>query len=90
MNAERRKQIASVLEKIAGLTVTVGELKEEVSSIASDERDNYENMPEAFQNSEKGEKADATAGALEDVESTFDDIESSLADIETALNEAVE
>ena len=74
MNAIRRK----TLERIEGLLSEARGLLEEV---AQEERDAYENLPEGIQYSERGERMDEIASALEEA---VNDIEN----IETVMEEA--
>lgn len=67
MNDNRRKQIQKVID-------TLEEMKAEVESIAADERQYYDDMPENLQGGEKGTKADQTAETLEGIESDLDEI----------------
>lgn len=76
MNNQRRKQIEAVLNELADLRYRVEELQNE-------EQEAYDNMPEGLQQSERGEKAEQAASALDNALTAFDDIESS-------LNEALE
>lgn len=74
MNAARRK---AIMEAITHLE----EAKSLLDTAASEERDYYDNMPESFQNGEKGSAADAAATALEEAVTSIDD---AIASAETA------
>ena len=74
MNTQRRKATSMALAKIReGLS--------ELEACRDEERDYYDNMPESFQNGEKGERANEMAEALEqacgEIESSCDELESS-------------
>lgn len=71
MNNERRKQIAKVVE-------TLQEAQSEITSIASDERDYYDNMPENMRDGDKGQRADEVASELENIDSSLQDLISQL------------
>jgi hypothetical protein len=58
MNDKRRKDIAKAADLIAQ-AITLLEIARD------EEQDFYDNMPEAFQNGERGEKAQEAIGALE-------------------------
>jgi hypothetical protein len=75
MNAQRRKEIA----KARGF---LEEAKAIIETAASEERDYYDNMPESFQNGEKGEKASEAADKLEEIDSSLDEAIGSLTDLE--------
>lgn len=74
MNKERRKRLAEAFEKI-------GEAKEILESVKDEEQEAYENLPENFQNGERGEEMqnyidmiDEAYGYLDDAESVVDQI----------------
>lgn len=71
MNKARRKAIEKIAEKL-------DELKSEFEGLRDEEQEAYDNMPEAFQESERGEIAeniiynmDSILGNLEDL---YDDM----------------
>ena len=49
MNKQRRQQPNELAEKIRAL-------KDEVETLRDEEQDYYDNMPESFQNGEKGDR----------------------------------
>jgi uncharacterized coiled-coil DUF342 family protein len=65
MNDTRRKQIAAIREKLATIQT-------ELEDVRDAEQDYYDNMPESFQNSDKGEKADQAVAFLNDA---YNDLE---------------
>lgn len=67
MNKARRAEI----EKAIAL---IEQAKEIIETAGLEERDYYDCMPEAFQNGERGEKADAAATALEEAASACEEI----------------
>jgi hypothetical protein len=74
MNKERRKRLAEAFEKI-------GEVKEILESVKDEEQEAYDNLPENFQNGERGEEMqgyiemlDEAYGYLDDAESVVDQI----------------
>lgn len=74
MNKERRKRLAEAFEKI-------GEVKEIIESVKDEEQEAYDNLPENFQNWERGEEMqgyiemlDEAYGYLDDAESVVDQI----------------
>lgn len=74
MNDARRKELKAIREKLSDIFA-------ELESIRDDEEEAFDNMPESFQNSERGEKAQEAIyhlnGAVSGVEAILDDIESS-------------
>ena len=67
MNNDRRKIIRKII-------ATLDEVKSDIETVGEEERDYFDNMPENFQDSERGERADEAATELEDLASEFDDI----------------
>ena len=74
MNKERRKRLAEAFEKI-------GEVKEIIESVKDEEQEAYDNLPENFQNGERGEEMqgyiemlDEAYGYLDYAESVVDQI----------------
>lgn len=74
MNNSRRKRIDSIIERI-------DELMSDLDLIREEEQDAYDNMPESFQDSERGE---AMYNAIDNLESAA----GSLEEVEDYLNEA--
>jgi hypothetical protein len=74
MNRDRR-------DRIAKLTDTLGELQSELESLAEEEREAFDNMPESLQSSDRGQAAETASDAL-------DSAVSSLTDLIDYLNEA--
>jgi hypothetical protein len=71
MNAERRKKLSEAWTKIAeGLSL--------IEEVLSDEQEYYDNMPQGFQEGEKGQKAQDAVSELEGVVDTLQQVESSL------------
>lgn len=75
MNKERRNRIEELRDNLQ-------QYQEELGSLASEERDYVDNMPENLQQSERGEQAEAAASALEEAET---ELESLIANLETAM-----
>jgi len=76
MNRERRKRIADVQEKIAGLL-------EELDEIRTEEEEAYDNLPESLQESERGAAMEEAIGTLDEA---YDDLENVSGTLEELLN----
>ena len=76
MNKQRRKRIEKVIEKI-------GEIKTEIEEIREEEQDAFDNLPESFQYSEKGE-------TMEQHIDNLDNAEGAAGEVEDYLNEVIE
>lgn len=57
MNKDRRKRIEALIEKI-------DDIKIEIEEIQSEEQDAFDNMPESFQDGERGEQSQSAIDAL--------------------------
>lgn len=75
MNKERRNRIEELRDNLQ-------QYQEELGSLASEERDYVDNMPENLQQSERGEQAEAAASALEEAET---ELENLIATLGTAM-----
>ncbi len=78
MNASRRKE----LDRAIGL---LEEAKSIIETVKSDEEDAFGNMPQSFQDGEKGELMQAGIDALGEFEGNID---SAVENIETAKGDA--
>lgn len=88
MNNARRKQIDNVKARIAELLSQAEDIKTDVEAIRDEEQDYRDNMPDSFADGEKGEKADASVAALEQV---IQDLESLIeSDFDGQLDTAAE
>ena len=67
MNKERRNRLGDVIDKLE-------ELQAEVASIAEEEREAYDNMPEGLQESEKGQQISENADDLDSIDSDFESL----------------
>lgn len=85
MNNERRKEIQKAAELLRQAQGVIDEAKAILEAAKSDEEDYHSNMPESFQNGDKGERAqtaiDALDSAISDIEAfDFDQLENYLND----------
>ena len=74
MNAERRKRIQEIEERISALVAEAEALRDEVDEVACEERDYRDAMPDSIGGSEKGQKAEAAIEALEQVKEALSDV----------------
>lgn len=66
MNAERRKALSAIQSRIEEAKALVEEIHTDLEALRDEEQEYKDNMPESFQNGEKGEKADEAISAMED------------------------
>ncbi len=88
MNKDRRKEIAKAVALLQPLIGQLEEIRSIVETVAQEERDYYDNMPENMQSGENGERADQAASDLEEVQSALDEID--LEDLISKLEGAAE
>lgn len=67
MNNTRRKQLRELAEKAEGL-------KQEIEELRTEEEEYYNNMPEAFQDGEKGDRAQTVIEYLDEAMTVADDM----------------
>lgn len=65
MNKARRKAIREVVAKLESL-------RDEVESLLNEEQDYYDNMPESFQNGDKGQAASDAISYMESASGYID------------------
>lgn len=75
MNKQRRKELERIKEELQTLLSDLEIAKDE-------EQEYYDNMPESFQNGERGEKAESAISALE---CAYDNITECIENIDEAL-----
>ena len=74
MNKQRRKWLSDVITKLE-------EAKTDIESIAEEEREAYDNLPEGIQESDKGDAMYENADNLDQAASDLDDLISNLNEI---------
>jgi uncharacterized coiled-coil DUF342 family protein len=76
MNAERRKRIREVADAISAF-------ESDIDYLVNEEQEYYDNMPESFQNGEKGDVAQDSVWSLE---AARDAICEAVSNLEEAIN----
>ena len=88
MNKDRRKQIEHLISTIQALASSLEEAMTEVKALRDDEQEYFDNMPESFQQGEKGQLAEEAVSNLDDglseIENAFSSLESALSSLENA------
>ena len=74
MNKARRSAIARLRDQL-------DDIKGQIEELQSEEQDYYDNMPESFQQGEKGELAEAAADALQ---CAVDSVDEAIGNLDTA------
>ena len=86
MNKARRKELAQIVAKLEALEALHLEIKDELQAVIEEEQEAFDNLPEGFQESERGEQMqeyiDAMESALDDLEQLdIDEVRDQLTDI---------
>ena len=74
MNKERRQKIGKIIERLEDIAA-------ELEALADEERDAFDNLPEAIQYSDRGEAMEAAADDLEEVSGEVTDLSERLEEI---------
>lgn len=90
MNKQRRKDIAAIVEDLSKVSSLVTEIMEAIQSVADEESDYYENMPDGLKEGEKGQDAERANDALSTARDSIESIDSELQAVESALQTAME
>lgn len=67
MNAERRKKISVLVGQLS-------EIKDAIETLKDEEQEYYDNMPESFQNGDKGEAATTAIDQLEQADTSLQEV----------------
>ena len=81
MNANRRRSISKVIEKLEQMDALKAELIEMIEEIKNDEEEAYENLPESLQETDRGE---AMQEAIDNLDNAQGDLD--LIDIEAIID----
>jgi prefoldin subunit 5 len=101
MNAKRRKEIDAAIKEFEELNSAANELKfiaetlkDTIEQIQCDEQDYFDNMPQSFQDGEKGQRAEEVIGyfddAINDIDTFIDALDQSIDGIIGTLESAKE
>ena len=85
MNNERRKAIAAVRGEIETLVDQFDSIKTQLEDIRDEEQDYFDNMPESFQQGDKGQAAEE---AISNLDNAIDALDVQLDDAINYLEEA--
>jgi multidrug resistance efflux pump len=88
VNKERRAELASIREEIDRAQAIIDEAMSRLETVKDEEQDYYDNMPESFQNGEKGERVQQAVDALDNAYSELDTID--FDGIMSSIDEAAE
>jgi F0F1-type ATP synthase membrane subunit b/b' len=89
MNAERRKAIKEVQNKIRLVLAEAHLLKEDVTALLEEEQEYFDNIPENLQNSARYENSEEVISCIEDAIVSLEEAENSLEETLEGLNQVV-
>lgn len=89
MNKKRRAEIAAVVADLAGFPSIEG-ARDRLEDLQREEQEFYDNMPESFQNGDKGEKAQSAADKLQECVDKAQEIIDAFNELDTLLGEIEE
>lgn len=75
MNKERRKAIEAVKTRLENLKAELESIHDEIDTLAGEESDYFDNMPESFQEGDKGQAAEAARDALYEARDAIDNFD---------------
>jgi len=90
MNNTRRKEIAELVARIEAARSELDSIKDEIDNQRDTEQEYRDNMPDAFGDGEKGQRAEEVIEHLEGAYSNLEDLDSTLSEVLDALNEAAQ
>jgi hypothetical protein len=88
MNKARRKAAAEIIAMLDKIEEAMEEAFEALSTIADEEREAFDNMPESVQNGERGQAVDEAATNLETARDNLESAKDSLSDVRSSIEEA--
>ena len=75
MNKDRRKAITELSAELENLRDDIDNLISRIEGIRDDEQEYYDNMPESFQQGEKGQAAEAAVSALDEASGALQEVD---------------
>jgi prefoldin subunit 5 len=90
MNDKRRKAISAIVDRIDALKALAADIQTDIETLAGEERDYLDNMPESLQGGDKGQKAEAAADALDEAYESVGELDGTLDEVISSLNTATE
>lgn len=86
MNAQRRKALAELMDRISKLESDRDEIKDALETLRDEEQESFDNMPEGLQQGDRGQAMEEAIGALDDAISNLEDFNAD--DINSSIDEA--
>lgn len=90
MNAIGRKEIERISTRLSELQEEISTLKEELESVKDEEESKYDNLPENFQEGERGCKMQEIIDNLDSAFESLEEIDNNIESAVSSLQEACE
>ncbi len=90
MNAARRQTLTKIIAAIEEAKSLLNSIATDIENVRDEEQDTYDNMPESFQNGDKGEKAQTAIDAMTSAYDEVTGIEDTLEEASSSLQEAID
>lgn len=90
MNAEQRKVLAEIIDKISEYRDLLENCQSDIEDVKSEEEDKYDNLPDSLRDGEKGERFQEVIDLLDNAISELESADTSIYDCLDYLNEASE
>lgn len=75
MNAQRRKDIQAIIDRMADLEELKADLYSMIETVRDEEQEYYDNMPEGLQVSDRGYAAEEAVSQLDEAKNMLDDLD---------------
>lgn len=90
MNKDRRAAIAALKEKFGAIQNQISELRSDIEELEMEEQEYLDNMPENFQQGERGQAAEEVISHLDDAGNGADTISNDLDTLMESLENAAQ
>ena len=75
MNAARRQEIIEIIEQLQSIKTDIEAAKDALDSVADEEKEAFDNMPEGPQSSYRGQRMEEGIEAMQTASSDLEDID---------------
>ena len=75
MNAQRRKALADLMDRITKLGKDRDDIKNELETLRDEEQESFDNMPEGLQQGDRGQAMEEAIGELEEAISALEEFD---------------
>lgn len=90
MNNPRRKQLSDILDALNDLKSQLEDCMSDLETLRDEEQEYFDNIPENLQSSERYDRAETSASALNDAYDTLSDLIDNIDTVTSSIEEAVD